>query len=217
MRHLIIPLALVACSQTVPQKPTAPRTSRGLHADEHLDAAREHARRASELARWPDTRLNDGEMFGDPSTGLWYRAWDKVEDQRRLAATHQASAAQLHAAYDEACANLAPEVASVSPIQRYGNGAMEIDDGVVIFMSADAVTADRLLAELRCHRAWMRLSAQNGMDLCPLDLPNLRIQAHGDATGISVELHVTDKKLVSELQQRAARDLEAAPGRHGAR
>jgi hypothetical protein len=212
-RMSLLLVALAACSQTVPHKPTA-RTSRGLRADEHLDAAREHARRADELARWPEARRNDVGQFDDPNTGLWYRAWDQSEDHRRLAATHRGAAAQLHVAYEQACENIAPELARISPLQRYGHGGMDVVDGVVVFMPGDAVTANRLLAELRCHRAWMMLQSNSGMELCPLDLPGLRVQAHGDATGISVELHVPDPALVPELQRRTARDLEAA-ARHG--
>jgi hypothetical protein len=56
----------------------------------------------------------------------------------------------------------------------------------------------------------MMLSQDTGMDACPLDLPGLRIQAHGDASGISVELRVRDPRLVPEIQRRAAHDLEMA-------
>jgi hypothetical protein len=213
-RYSLLLVALTACSQTVPQKPTA-RASRGLRADQHLDAAREHARRADELARWPEARRNDVGQFDDPNTGMWYRAWDQSEDHRRLAATHRGAAAQLHVAYEQACENIAPELARISPLQRYGHGGMDVVDGVVVFMPGGAITANRLLAELRCHRAWMMLQSNSGMDLCPLDLPGLRIQAHGDASGISVELRVADKALVPELQRRTARDLEVAT-QHGA-
>lgn len=211
--HRILLLALVACSQTVPAKPTA-RTSRGLRADQHLDAAREHARRADELSRWPDARRNDVGRYDDPNSGLWYRAWDQAKDQRDFAAAHRSAAAELQAAYDDACANVAPESIRVSPLTRFGTGGMPADDGVVIFLSSDAGPADRLLAELRCHRAWMMLSANTGMEACPLDLPGLRIEAHGDPTGISVELHVRDSALVPELRQRAAHELELANHQH---
>jgi hypothetical protein len=85
---------------------------------------------------------------------------------------------------------------------------MEMSEGVVIFLGVEAGPPERLLAELRCHRAWMMLS-EAGMETCPLDLPNLRIEAHGDKTGISVEMRI-NTKLVAELQRRAAHDLEVA-------
>jgi hypothetical protein len=200
--------ALVACSQTVPPKPTSP-TSRGLRADQHLDAAREHARRADELARWPAARLDDS-GFDDPGSGTWYRGWDQTAEQRRLEDVHRSEAARLHAAFDEACAGIDPKTVRVSPLVRHGIGGMNVDNGVVVFLPATAGAPDRLLAELRCHRAWMMLSENTGMDACPLDLPGLRVQAHGDASGISIELRVRDPRLVPEIQRRAAHDLEMA-------
>lgn len=214
MHRLSLLFALVACTPPAPQRP-APKTSRGLHADEHLEAAREHARRANELASWPEARRNDVGRFDDPNTGLWYRAWDQAQEERRLAAIHEGQAAQLQVAYDEACANVDPGHIRVSPLQRYGTGGMPTGDGVVVFMGTEAGPPDRLLAEMRCHRAWMMLS-EAGMEDCPLDLPNLQIQAHGDKTGISVEIRVQDRTLIPELQRRAARDLEMAAQRRSA-
>jgi hypothetical protein len=213
MHRLALLASLVACSQSVPPKPTNP-ASRGLRADQHLDAAREHARRAEELSRWPDPHHNDIATYDAPSSGLWYRAWDQAKDQRRIAEVHRSAAAQLQADYDEACVDVAPTAIRVSPLARFGRGGMEIADGVVVFLSSDAGPANRLLAELRCHRAWMMLSQNTGMEACPLDLPGLRIEAHGDPTGISVELHLRDSALVPEVQQRVARELEVANQHH---
>jgi hypothetical protein len=91
---------------------------------------------------------------------------------------------------------------------RLGQGGAAIDQGVVVYLRPE-ISANALLAELRCHRAWMML-AEAGMEACPLDLPRLHLQAHGDATGISVEITVSDPLLVPELQRRTARDLEMA-------
>jgi hypothetical protein len=208
MQRIALLASLVACSQSVPPKPTSP-ASRGLRADQHLDAARDHARRAEELARWPD-RHNDVATYDAPNSGLWYRAWDQAKDERRISDVHQGAAAQLQAEYDAACAQVADDAIRISPLARFGRGGMPTSDGVVVFLSSDAGPADRLLASLRCHRAWMMLSQNTGMEACPLDLPGLRIEVHGDPTGISVELHVRDEKLVPEVQQRAARELETA-------
>ena len=215
MRLSPLLLALVACTQSTPQKPT-PRTSRGLHADEHRDAAREHERRAEELTRYPETRRNDVGRFDDPNSGLWYRAWDQAEDHRHLASIHASEASRLHAEYDEACANIAPDRTRLSPIQRYGAGGMPTETGVVVFLTPEAGPPDRLLAELRCHRAWMMMS-EGGMETCPLDLPGLSLKAHGDAEGISIEIQIKDRTLVPELQRRAARDLELATKQHATR
>jgi hypothetical protein len=206
-------IVLAACATDRPAQKPQP-TSRGLRADQHREAARDHARRADELARWPEARRNDTGRFDDPNTGLWYRAWDQSQDHQRLAAIHSSAAAQLQAAFDEACVNVDPEHMRVSPLQRHGLGGMATDTGVVIFLPLDAGPPDRLLLELRCHRAWMMLDHSSGMEMCPLDLPKLRIQARGDATGISVELTVEDPVLVPELQRRAAHELEIATRQH---
>lgn len=203
MTRALLVLAFAACA-TNSTAPSA-RTSRGLRADQHLDEARAHERRADALARWPDGHAT----AYNADTGLWYRAFDTADEERRLATVHRGEAARLHAAYEEACTQVSPELVRVSPTQRYGTGGMPIEDGVVIFIASDAVAPDRLLAELRCHRAWMMLS-NRGMEDCPLDLPGIRVQAHGDRTGTSLEIRTTDARLVPELQRRAAIDLEVA-------
>jgi hypothetical protein len=206
-RFTIVLLAACASTPTVPPKHDP--TSRGLHADEHLEAARDHQRRADELARYPEMRRNDIGRFDDPNSGLWYRAFDQTSDHTRLAETHRSAAAQLEASFNEACENIPTDRVRVSPLQRYGLGGMQTSDGVVIFLPVEAGPPDQLLAELRCHRAWMMLS-EAGMETCPLDLPGLRVEARGDKTGISVELRVDNPKLVPELQRRAAHELEVS-------
>jgi hypothetical protein len=182
-----------------------------MRADDHLDAAHEHARRADELARWPDARRDPPGAFTDSSTGVWYRSVDTAREHDHLAASHRAAAAALHAEYDAACATTPVNEISVSPLQQFGIGGSPIEHGVVVYLTPLAGPPDRLLARLRCHRAWMMLG-ESGMEACPLDLSAIQIQAHGDASGISVEITTTDPRLVPELQRRAARDLEAAAG-----
>jgi hypothetical protein len=55
------------------------------------------------------------------------------------------------------------------------------------------------------------------MEECPLDLAGIHIIAHGDPSGISIEITASDPKLVPELQRRAAKDLEYAAARRGDR
>jgi len=52
------------------------------------------------------------------------------------------------------------------------------------------------------------------MDDCPLDLPDIMLDARGDREGITVSIAVRDPKLVPELQRRTAHDLEAAAHLH---
>ncbi|MBS1120557.1 MAG: hypothetical protein H6Q90_2785 [Deltaproteobacteria bacterium] len=206
---LLLAAVLAACAATPP--PTADRHpgSRGMRADDHLDAAREHARRADELSRWPDARRQPPGAFTDSSSGIWYRSLDTSHEHDHLAAAHRASAASLHTEYTAACSTTPADEISVSPLQQFGIGGSPTANGVVVYLTPAAGPPDRLLARLRCHRAWMMLS-ESGMDDCPLDLSKIEIHAHGDANGISVEITTPEPKLVPELQRRAAHDLEIA-------
>jgi hypothetical protein len=177
-----------------------------MRADAHLQAARDHEARAAELARWPEMQ-RDVTGFESPAGGLWYRKWDTAADQRRVAQHHRSEAAHLQAAYEEACANVASDQTAISPLQRYGIGGFESAAGVVIMLDAEAGPPARLIPAMRCHRAWMMLH-EAGMQDCPLDLPGISVEAYGDETGISVEIHVADPALLPELKRRATKDLE---------
>lgn len=52
--------------------------------------------------------------------------------------------------------------------------------------------------------------APAGMENCPLDLPGIKVDVRGDAEGITVSIATTDLDLVSELQRRAAHEMESA-------
>ncbi len=204
--YVISTLAIAACAAPRPE-PQAPG-SRGPHASEHLAAAREHDEAARERSMRPDTRPDatgrvDQALVATP----WHRQWDSAADQERAAAAHRSEAQAIYAEYERACGERPMNEVSISPIVKYGLGGMTTVDGVVLYLSTDAGPADRLMAELECHRAWMRLAPAN-MDACPLDIAGLRVDAKGNADGITLTLTVVDKKLVPELQRRAAHDLE---------
>jgi hypothetical protein len=202
---------LAACASSSPP-PQAPG-SRGLHANEHLTAAREHDEAAQAQSTWPDKRASDGTgrvdqlLIGTP----WHRNWDTTADQERAAAAHRSEAQAIYAAYQDACGTRSIGEVTVSPIVRYGVGGTTIPDGVVLYLTNDAGPAGRLMADLKCHRAWMRLAPAN-MDVCPLDLAGLQIDAKGNGDGITLTLTVRDKSLIPELQRRAAHDLEIGNG-----
>jgi hypothetical protein len=206
-RSLAVALVVAACGPAATPAPEHPG-SRGLRASEHLELAHQHEQRAAELARWPERRRSDLGAHDDPSIGLWYRGW-VPEEELRSAAVHRSEAAALQAAYHDACEGMAADTIAISPLQRHGLGGIPTPEGVTLLLAAEAGPPDRLLAEMRCHRAWMMLSG-TGMDACPLDLAGIRIEAYGDTTGITVEISIDDDKLVPELQRRASADLEAA-------
>jgi hypothetical protein len=205
---LLLVLPITACATTAAPRSKAPDASRGMRADAHLEAARSHDARAASLARWPEMQ-RDPTGFEDPASGLWYRSFDSARNESRLAAQHRTEVARIHAEFDEACAELAGTDVTISPLQRFGLGGIPTEHGVVIVLSRDAGPPNRLMAALRCHRAWMMLG-EAGMENCPLDMRGLKLQTYGDETGISVEITTSDRSLVPELQRRAAQDLEMA-------
>lgn len=212
MRNYLLPtLLLAACASPRPE-PRAPG-SRGLHASEHLQAASAHDEAARQRSMYPDTRTADGTGRVDQMLigTTWQRDWDTAADQERAAAVHRSEAQALHAAYEEACADRPTTEVTVSPIVRFGVGGTSTKDGATIYLSSQAGPPERLMADLKCHRAWMRLAPAN-MDACPLDLAGLHVDATGNADGITLTLTVRDPKLIPELQRRVAHDLEMGAG-----
>ena len=201
MRALTTSMIILGACATVPA-PAPQGGPRGLRASEHLDLARHYDDQAEQESRWPE----------DPSrgTGRWVRSWDTVAEHERLAAIHRSRAAQLGAAYDEACGDRPVSAIRVSPIQRFGMGGANTSTGVLVFLDAKAGAPDELLADLRCHRAWMMLAPAD-MDDCPLDMPGLFIEARGEPEGITLSFVVRDPRLVPEVQRRAAHDLHRHP------
>lgn len=210
MQRALSLLLLAACGSPPPV--TNAGGPRGLRATEHMDEARRQDELAREKGSFPDTR-SAGPT--DPPVGVWVRSWDTT-DHSRLAQIHRSEANAMNAEYEEACAGLSGEDIRVSPLQRFGVGGWNTTTGAIVYLSPDAGPPERLLALLRCHRAWMMLGPSDMSD-CPLDLPGLAVDARGDANGVTVSMIVRDAKLVGELQRRAAKDLEAAAGRRAAR
>ena len=122
---------------------------------------------------------------------------------------HRGHAAELQAAYEEACGSRGYADVSVSPLRRYATGGWNTSSGVIMYLDPSAGPPDRLLRDIKCHRAWMMLGPSN-MDDCPLDLPGIEIDARGEEGAITVALAVRDRALIGELQRRVALELEAA-------
>ena len=195
-------LLLTACATT---PAPAPRGGpRGLRASEHLEIARQHDELARERMAMPasfDARDGNGMV--------WTRAWDPNSEHEQIAKAHRSEAAALHAEYEEACGTRPLEEVSVSPLQRYATGGWPTSAGIIMYLSPAAGSPDKLLADLKCHRAWMML-APSDMDDCPLDLPGIVLDARGVSNGVTVSIVVRDAKLVDELHRRAAHELEVS-------
>jgi hypothetical protein len=206
--HLLVALAACANTPRVPQG-----GPRGLRATDHLDAARDHDEQAKERDRWPaTTAVAPGSTEVTPPIA-WHRTWHTSDEHEQVARTHRSQADALQLAYEEACKNWPAARVTVSPLVRYGATGSNTEKGVVMYLGGDAGGPDQLLAELRCHRAWMMLSPQ-GMDSCPLDIPGLQVDAHGDAKGVTLYMSVEDPKWLPELQRRVAAEAEAGKHSH---
>jgi hypothetical protein len=195
----ILPLALLgACASTPTPVPSG--GPRGLRASDHLQVAEVHDELSHQRPVWAST------MPESPTTP-WLRSWDTHADQTRLAQAHRSEAAALHAAYEQACGDRPLAEVSVSPLRRYAIGGWPTTTGMIIYLDPAAGPPDRLLADIKCHRAWMML-APTDMEDCPLDLPDIAIDARGDDAAITVSIIVRDPMLVDELHRRAAHELE---------
>jgi hypothetical protein len=202
-------IALLAACASAPR--SEPRGGpRGLRASEHLDAAREHEEIARHPGGMPTTYVApDGRGLHGNSGMPWQRRWDTSGEQRRLADVHRSQAAELQDEYEKACGSRTLEQIAMSPLQRYAIGGWPTSTGMILYLDPRAGTADKLLADMQCHRAWMML-APSSMEDCPLDLPGIVLDARGDRDGITVLIVERDPKLVDELHRRAERDLEAS-------
>lgn len=208
MRSTTLLVLTAACASAPAAKPLAPG-SRGLRASEHIDAARQHDELARQSLAYPDMRDDatgraDQLLIATP----WTRRWDTTDDHLRLAQVHRSAAAQIDAEFSRACDGRSEADMALSPLVKYGVGGSPIEDGVIVYLRPEAGSPDKLMADMRCHRAWMMLQPISTMDMCPLDLAGLSVQAIGGKEGITVTLHVQDPALVPELQKRAAHELE---------
>jgi hypothetical protein len=175
-----------------------------MRANEHLDAARNHDQQARQRTAWPDRMGSEGQQPPVP----WTRSWDPGIDHERLAAIHRSEAATLYAAYHEACGARSSADVAISPLRRHATGVWNTSTGAIVYLEPVAGGPDKLIADLACHRAWMML-APAGMDDCPLDLPGLVIDARGEREGITLSIHIRDRRLVDELHRRLAHDVES--------
>jgi hypothetical protein len=206
MRQLALAVLLIGCATTPRSEPKG--GPRGLRANEHLDAAAQHDAMARERQTWPDTRpAAPGDLR--PVSMPWYRSWDTAGEHERIAEIHRAQAAEIHAQFDEACRDMPAADVRISPVEAYGIGGWNTTTGVILYLAPEAGPPDRLIARMKCHRAAMLLAPSN-MEDCPLDLPDIALDARGDASGVTVSIVVRNLDLVPELQRRAAHDLEAA-------
>lgn len=211
MRRWFSIVLFAACASAPRAEPKG--GPRGLHASEHLDEARRHDELGRQQASFPQTLPIGPGYRGDAPNAMWYRSWDTAE-HGRLAEIHRGKAGEINAQFDEACAGKSLADATSSPLDRFAIGGWNTSTGVILYLTPDAGDPDALLAAMRCHRAAMLVAPMPNMDNCPLDLPGLLVDVRGDAEGIAISLSVRSETLVTELQRRAAIEVESSTAHH---
>jgi hypothetical protein len=205
LHNVLLALAVTGCATTpMPEPKGGPR---GLRATEHVEAARDQDELAKQSSTWPESRAMAPAGSMHTIAFAWTPSGHTPGEHEQLAAAHRGKAADLEADYQEACGARSHADVAVSPLVRYGVGGWPTSTGVIVYLSRDAGPADKVLADLTCHRAWMMLAPAD-MDDCPLDLPGLVVDARADETGVTLSIVVRDPKLVDELHRRVAHDLE---------
>ena len=174
----------------------------GTHPDdmtaaEHQAAAREHSEMVS------------GSPYHHPmgsySSGSypWYY-WSPDDEHRALAQAHRDSAEQLKLQYEAACAGLSDRAAAASPLETSMVDTSPIEGGIAFHLVESAGPPDRLVAELRCHRAWLKLAPSAGAADDPLQLDGVTWLARGGNAGVEVLALASADSVRAELARRAA-------------
>jgi hypothetical protein len=141
----------------------------------------------------------------------WHRSWEADAERARLAKI--ADVRELEAEYVAACGRGVPYQVTGSPLLRHRMTSHETPDGVVIELSPNAGSAERLLDDLRCHLVGI-VMAPFGVDDSPFDVPGLRIDARGDASGVTVAVTTNDRDQVAELQRRLREQVDETQRRY---
>lgn len=193
-------VVLVACAST---RPSAVKPE-SMTASEHLAQAREHSEAARSEARTYPAPYSS-------SSYPWYYYWNPGEDHRALAAAHRDAADELRLSYEAACASVPRDRAASSPLDRYSRSMHAMAKGVVFHLHGDAGAPEAVLAELRCHRAWLMLEHTASQRDNPLLVPGIVFVVHAGGDGIEVMIGVDDLAQLPELTRRAQLTIERRP------
>lgn len=146
----------------------------------------------------------------------WYY-WSPDDEHRELAQAHRDSAEQLKLQYEAACANL-PRGADVSsPLDTSVGSVSPIEGGIAFHLAETAGPPDRVLAQLRCHRAWLKLAPTPGAAEDPLQVDGVTWLTRAGRGEIEVRATASAESARAELARRAAIVSERARGATTAR
>jgi hypothetical protein len=170
-----------------------------MTADEHRVSARRH----DEIGR-------QGPYLRGRAWAPWTYSWDPATEHLAERDAHLAAAETLETRYRKACADVPVGAESGSPLSGRAISASPIDGGVLLLLDPAAGPPDQVLAEIRCHRAWLVLEDRPGLadDVVALDHVRYSAQVRDEA----IELRVTarSKDQVEELRRRASAAVPAS-------
>lgn len=204
-------LITAACGAASPGTRPADMT-----ASQHLAAASEHSQQIT------GTRAHGGFIGGYPGWAYygyrgfgysypWHYTWDPDEEHRALAAAHRDAAEQLKLQYETACAAVPRALEASSLLDAFVSGGSPLDRGVVFHLSEQAGPPELVLAQLRCHRAWLQLSPTAEAADSPLLVEGVTWTTHAPASaGVEVMATAKDERSAAELRRRAALVIERA-------
>lgn len=214
LHHLSLSAAFVlgACATTAGTRPD------DMTASEHRREARRHDRIAQ---RAPYVRNNYfGGYFGVSSWGhplggsywnhgfypwsyTWSPDWNIGAAHTGEAEQHDVAADVLEKRYRDACSIVAADSAPQPPLDRYVRAVTPTEEGVVLRLSADAGPPDVLLAEIRCHIAWMQLASRPKTTRDLTGVAGVQYTARAEADSIVVTITANDANAIAELRRRA--------------
>ena len=168
-----------------------------MTAAEHHAAAREHAEMVTGSAYHHPTWSYSSGWYP------WYY-WSPDDEHRALAEAHRDSAEQLKLQYDAACATLPAGAAASSPLETSTMSTSPIEGGIVFHLGEAAGPPDRLLAQLRCHRAWLKLAPTPGAADDPLQVDGVTWLARAGRAEVEVRAIASGDSARAELARRAA-------------
>lgn len=186
-------------------------------ASQHFAAASQHSQMVGTSAYRPAPYYGGWHGGYGPGYGYWgygygaypwYYSWDPDAEHRALAAAHRDAAEQLKLQYETACASVPRSLEGSSPLDTFATSTSPIERGVVFHLSAQAGPPEIVLAVLRCHRAWLKLSPTDEAATSPLLVGGVTWMTHAGENGVDVMATTNDNEARVELLRRAALVLE---------
>ena len=179
-----------------------------MSAEEHRAAGDEH----EEEAGTHDSRYDpEAQRTGRSIVGTSDFAYDEgtynptahhqdtAERHRGIAQQHRAAAAALELFEEAQCSMFPPSTRVTCPLLGQTVEAADVPDGVRLRLR-EGVNADAALDHVRCHLAFARSHGRQGMDRCPLYLPEVSVAPTEDGALI---LTTRDAEQVPALRERA--------------